>query len=182
MQGPRARRSGVPPRHGERAPRRCRPAAGAESRFKRTRWPRRRRVSRNETTLVRGSALPTPECLSAERSWAVTECSEGNPRSGLTAWRSAATRRERQRICGRQRRRGGTARRPCSARYGSTRRPSARTPSALRSTDFSGHIWDTDWLAVATLKRENPRVCGGFLHSGGGIRTRDLRVMSPTVA
>ncbi len=30
------------------------------------------------------------------------------------------------------------------------------------------------------LPKEKPRLSGAFLHSGGGIRTRDLRVMSPT--
>jgi hypothetical protein len=29
-------------------------------------------------------------------------------------------------------------------------------------------------------ERQKPRSHGAFLYSGGGIRTRDLRVMSPT--
>ena len=36
------------------------------------------------------------------------------------------------------------------------------------------------WHRAPATPRKKPRMCGAFLHSGGGIRTRDLRVMSPT--
>src|SRR5687768_5235015 len=42
---------------------------------------------------------------------------------------------------------------------------------------------DTWWSTARggrSPERRNPRVSRGFDHSGGGIRTRDLRVMSPT--
>ena len=42
-----------------------------------------------------------------------------------------------------------------------------------------GPDWAPSLVTRQARRRQNPGRCGGFVNSGGGIRTRDLRVMSP---
>ena len=41
-------------------------------------------------------------------------------------------------------------------------------------------ICSSSWTTQSSEKRKTRLARGGFCSSGGGIRTRDLRVMSPT--
>src|SRR3712207_8613557 len=52
----------------------------------------------------------------------------------------------------------------------------SRTPD---TTIFSRVLYQLSYLAPSPTK-SRPACGGGVGHSGGGIRTRDLRVMSPT--
>ncbi len=72
------------------------------------------------------------------------------------------------------RRRG---RKPMYPEYPDSGPRAAPDPAALAQLLPDGRL--RPWKATP-LKHENPLARGGFRSSGGGIRTRDLRVMSPT--
>ena len=53
----------------------------------------------------------------------------------------------------------------------------SRTPD---TTIFSRMLYQLSYLAATGRPNKKPPGSGGGTNSGGGIRTRDLRVMSPT--